>query len=333
VGQRYGIQIKDLGIWFTEPSTGCGITTDITQIYTVSHLIIHNIKVLNCDKDSYAIRMANFLHCEVSMVASWGGPLLDIYANKPNFNQGNSLFSELYGYIKYDLSPVDFVDGPYPVFIHRNDSVTTTDTNLLDIRRLQINNPTGCADIDYYTFACWNVKYSSLNDLDFEGSNCQNHTSLLGSCNHLTFNNYYGWEHDPGDAYLAVAANNEYLTFVGSYFENLVDSNYTDMYVNCRVVGTINSDTQANFIGLNGTSGTATFTSGQTSVTVTARFIGPNDYVLITIVDSDALAAGEALKVDTINRAPTNTFVVNCVDEGGISATTTFYWQIVHATP
>jgi hypothetical protein len=300
----------------------------MTQTYTLTHAIIENIKILNCDKDSYAIQMSNFLHCNVRAIMAWGGPLLNIYANKPNFHQGNSIFDSLYGYIKYDLSPVALTTGPYPVFIHKNDSASGTLTNLCDFRRLQINNPTGCTDTDYWTFVCWDLRYSTLSDLNFEGSNLQSHTMKVGSCSHLTFINYYGWEQDPGNAYVDVASNNEYITFVNPYIEDLLDSNHTDVYINPRIVGTINSDTRAAFIGLDGNSGTATLPSGQYVVIVSARFIGVNDYVLLTIIDSDAWA--DALKVEEINRAPTNTFVVLWAGEEAASVSITFYWRICH---
>jgi len=330
-GQRFGVQIRNLGIWFTQSSTGCGITTDTTQTYTLTHCTIENVKFLNCDKDSYAIRLANFLHLNIKAIMSFGGPLLEIYANMPDFHQGNSIFDNLFGFIKYDLSPVVEHTGPYPIFIHRNDSATTTMSGLLDMRRIQINNPTGCADSDYWTVYCANLGYSSLSDFDFEGSNCQNHTMRMGSCEHLTFINLYMWEMDPSDAYLSVASNNKYITFIDSYLEKLLDSNHTDTYINCQIIEPIDSNTQASFINLVNNTGVATLTGS--TVTVAARFIGPNDYVVLTIIEADSVASGDFIKVDTINNAPTNTFVVNCGDESAPASAIIFYWEIKHATP
>jgi hypothetical protein len=330
VGQRHGIQIRNLGVWFTQATTGHGITTDTTETYTLTHFVIENIKVLNCDKSHYAIQLVNFLHGNVRAIMAWGGPLIKLYANKANFHQGNSLFDNLYGYIKYDLNPVVEHEGPYPIFIRNNDALADVMTGLLEMRRIQINNPTGCTDPDYYTGYIGDLRYSTLTDWDLEGSNLQSQTLRVGSCQHVTFPNLFMWEMAPGVAYLTVANNNKYLTFIGCYLEKLLDSTTSDEYVNCEIVGTIHSATVAKFDNLIGNSGVATILIGTPSITPTARFIGPNDYVALTIINAGALATGEELKVDTINRAPVNTFVVNCLDEGNASAAITFYWEIRH---
>jgi len=327
-GQRYGIQIRNLGIWFTQSSTGCGITTDMSQTYTLTHAVIENIKILNCDKDSYAIQLSNFLHVNVRAIMSWGGPLLNIYANKPSFNQGNSIFDNLYGYVKYDLSPVDFTNGPYPIFIHKNDSASGTWTNLLNMRRVQINNPTGCSDSDYYTFTCWDLRYSTLQNFDFEGSNLQNHTIRMGSCYHVTFIDLYAWEADPNDAYVSVAANNQYVTFINPIVAgDIIDCNETDCWINPTIDGDIVSGTTAQFIGLEGNSGYATLSSGFSSITIQARYIGSNSKILLTIIDSDTLESGEFLKVESIDTA-NNRFIVKCGDEGTASTFISFFWQV-----
>jgi len=102
-------------------------------------------------------------------------------------------------------------------------------------------------------------------------------------------------------------------------------------YINCEIVNDIDSNTQAAFINLLNNSGVATL-SGATK-TVTARFIGPNDYVVLTIIEADSVATGDFIKVDTINNAPTNTFVVNTGDEEAPASNVIFYWEIKHATP
>jgi hypothetical protein len=112
-----------------------------------------------------------------------------------------------------------------------------------------------------------------------------------------------------------------------------LDSNKTDCWINPYITGIIDVDSRANFINLNGNSGINSIASGATSATVTAKFIGPNNYVLLTIIDADALAAGEALKISTLNISPTNTFVVECIDEGTASVTITFYWEVCHMMP
>jgi hypothetical protein len=331
-GQKYGIQIRNLGIWFTESSTGCGITTNTTQTYTVTGAIIQNIKILNCDKDSYAIRLSNFLHCKVENVLAWGGPLLELYSNKENFQQGNSEFDNLFGYIKYDLAPIVFATGPYPIFIHNNDSIlpSITWTNLLNMRRIQINNPTAQSDTDYYSMTCWNLQYATMTNFDFEGSNLQNHTVQLGSCNQVLFDTLYTWEQSPNHAYLSVAANNQHLTFLNSYIEGLIDANSTNKYVGCNIIGPINSDTRADLQGLENNTGVGTILSSGSTVTISARFIGPQDYILLTYIDTYELLAGNGLKVDTINRAPTNTFTVMLSTGATVSADVDFFWKVVH---
>jgi len=327
VGQRHGIQIRNLGIWFTQATTGHGITTDTTQTYTLTHFVIENIKVLNCDKNHYALQLVNFLHGNVRAIMAWGGPLLNIYANKDNFNPGNTIFDNLYLYLKYDLT-VDFVAGPYPIFIHKNDALAALWPNLVSLRRIQVNHPIAQTDPQFYVMVCWDLRYSTITELDIEGVNEK--VLLMGNCYHVKFDAPYLWTVAPGTSYVSADNTTHYVTFENGYLEDIIDNGATDAYANCEVAGTIDSTTVAKFDNLVGNSGVATILIGTPSITPTARFIGPNDYVVLTIINAGALATGEELKVDTINRAPVNTFVVNCLDEGNASAAITFYWEIRH---
>ena len=324
-GQRYGVQIRDLGIWFNVSATGDGISATNTN-YSLTHSTIENIKVLNCDADSYAINLHNFLHCSVNRIMCWGGSMLNLFANTDSFHAGNSIFDSMYCYVKYDLD-VTLSEGVYPIFIHKNDSLTDNYINLLNMRRIQVNNPTTQTDSDYYTFCAFNLRYSTISNLDLEGVN--NNTVRLGSCYHVTFDTAYLWTSDPGDSYVNVASSNTYVTWVNSELEDVLDSHQTNRYVNCKVNEDIIAGTIAFFDGLEGNSGNATFTSGQTSITVTATYLNAKSMILLTIIDSDALTSGEALKVSSINTG-TNQFVVQCIDELSISATTTFFWVVLY---
>lgn len=327
VGQLHGIQIRNLGIWFTQPTTGHGITTDTTETYTLTHFVIENIKVLNCDKSHYAIQLVNFLHGNVRAIMAWGGPLLNIYANKDTFNPGNTIFDNLYLYLKYDLV-IDFLTGPYPIFIHKNDGLASLWPNLINMRRIQVNHPIAQTDPDFNVMVCWDLRWSTISELDLEGVNAD--ALLMGDCYEVTFHTPFVWTQNPLNSLVAVAADNEHILFQNGYLEDVNDFGPSDLYENCQIEETIHQDTVAGFTNLIGNSGVATILINTPSITPTATFIGPNDYVALTIINADALAAGEVLKVDTINRAPVNTFVVNCVDEGNASVAITFYWEIRH---
>lgn len=323
-GQRYGVVIRDLGIWFNVSSTGNGIAATNTN-YSITHSTIENIKVLNCDKDSYAIRMDNFLHCNIKSVMAWGGPALELHADTDSFHSGNSIVDNVYNYIKYDLAPVTLSGGPYPIFIHKNDSNSDNYVNLMSLRRIQVNNPTTQTDADYFSFVAFNLRYSTISNLNLEGVN--NNTVKLGSTFHVTFDTAYVWTLDPGDADINIAADNSYVTWINSELENILDSNWTDRYINCKITGNIDSDSLASFDGLEGNEGVTTFTGGQTSVTISATWIGTNSLISIIILDDAALTSGESLKIESIDTA-NNQFVVNCIDEGALSQTISIHWRV-----
>jgi len=71
---KYGIQIKDLGIWFDGLSTtGHGITTGTPyNKTTVTNLVVENIKVLGHDKNHYALQLCNFLYSTFKNILAWG---------------------------------------------------------------------------------------------------------------------------------------------------------------------------------------------------------------------------------------------------------------------
>ena len=330
-GWKYGIQIRDLGIWFTTASTGHGITTGTPyNKTTVTNLVVENIKVLGHDENHYALQLCNFLYSTFKNILAWGGGLLEIYANSAWLHQGNSIFDQLFLKVTEDFNTVEHV-GVYPIFIHRNGSIGegNTFTNLCNFRRIQVNNPVTQTGAYFYEAYIHDLRYSTFLDLNLEGVN--GNKIKMGTAHHVDFIDAYMWALNPADSYLNVASNTEYIKWDNCYLEDIVDGNITNLYVNCEIVGDIDPNTQAAFINLVNNSGVATLSGA--SVTVDAKFIGPNDYVVLTIIEADSVATGDFIKVDTINNAPTNTFVVNCGDEGAPASAIVFYWEIKHASP
>lgn len=323
-GQRYGIVIRDLGIWFNVANTGNGISTDMGQNYTVTHCTIQNVKILNHDKNHYALQMCNFLHWKVEQIMAWGGPFLNIYGNKQGFQSGNSVFQGLYGYIKWDLGAIDYTNGPYPVFIHKKDSLTSDFTNLMEFSRLQINNPWHQTSNNYYVMTVRGCRYSTFRNLDLEGVEANN--LQLGSCISLTFINPYLWAMTPANAYLNVAADNEYVLFQNGYLNTILDSNYTDTYIGCKIVGTIEHNSKANFMDLPSNSGYGQIENGQSEITITAAWIGQNYEVLITPL----IAANnqESIRVSTMLSEPINTFTVKTASGSAATGTVGFFWKV-----
>jgi len=80
--------------------------------------------------------MSNFLHLEFREIASWGGPLLNLYCNKDSFEAENSDFYSLYGYVKEDI---DYPNRTYPIYIHGTDSSNEAWMNLSHFYRIQIS--------------------------------------------------------------------------------------------------------------------------------------------------------------------------------------------------
>jgi hypothetical protein len=323
-GQRYGIVIRDLGIWFNVSSTGNGITTDMGQAYTVTHCTIQNVKILNHDKTHYALQMCNFLHWNVEQIMAWGGPLINIFGNKDGFQGGNSNFQGLYGYIRWDLGAISYGNGPYPIFIHKNDSLTSDFTNLMHFTRLQINNPWHQSSSYYYVMTVWGCRYSTFEDLDLEGVEANN--IQVGSCVTLTFSNPYLWAMTSANAYLNVAADNEYIYFVNGYLNEVLDSNYTDLYTGCKIVGGIQHNSKANFADLPGNSGYGQIEDGQSSVTISATWIGQNYGVFITpLVAADNQ---EPIRVSSMLSEPANKFTVRTASGNQTTSTVGFYWEV-----
>jgi hypothetical protein len=331
---RTGVQIRNLGIWFKTATTGHGITTDKDQQFHLRDAVFENIAVLGVDATHYGLSLCNFLFVTVHSFRTYGGCILELYGNLPYFQQGNSVFDDLYNEVTETLN-VDFANGPYPVFVHPNDTISSypwyqSGANLLTMRRIQVNTPTAQSDPDFYQTCFFALKISTIEGLDLEGVTSANKTVQMGSCQNVEFLNAYMWAQNTNCS-LNIASNNIYVTWINPFINGAVlDSNETDSWINPLITGDILTDSRANFVNLVGNSGVDTLTSGQASVTVSAKFIGPNNYVLLTIIDADALAAGEDLKVSTLNVAPTNTFVVQCIDEGTASVDISFYWQIVH---
>lgn len=332
---RTNIQIRDLGIWFTTASTGCGITTDLDQQFHLKGAVIENIKILNHDKDSYALRLCNFLFLYVKHIQAYGGPLLEIYANLPYFSQGNSVFDDLYCEITYDLSIPDYVYGPYPIFIHVNDSIAgypwfSPGANLLTMRRIQINNPTAQTDGDYFTCVFWGLKTSTIEGLNLEGVTSTAKAVRMGSCQNVIFINAYVWAMLT-DCEINIASNNQHITWINSFINgDILDSNQTNLWINTFLSGDIIHGSYAYFKDLSGNSGYATLANGQTNVNITARFIGPYDYITLAIIDDDA---NETIKVDQWAASPTNLFTVTTTDEGTDHNSINFFWKVEHYVP
>jgi len=290
-----------------------------------------NIQVLDHDKDSYALRLCNFLFVNVNHFFAHGGPLLEIYANLPNFQQGNSVFDDMFCEILYDLT-VDYTAGPYPFFIHRNDSVGTTWTNLNQFRRIQINNPTGQTDTDYRTVTFWALYYSTFSDLNIEGVASTVNASQIGGCHSVLFDSLFVWA-QASNCTWDVAAGNSHLTFANARIEgHVIDGNLNDTWISPFIAGDIQTGSEAQFINLEGNSGFDEIASGTSSETISARYLGAYSFPIITIADSDSLAAGESLKVESIDSGA-NTFVVKCIDELNANATISFFWQITTYNP
>jgi hypothetical protein len=326
-GQRYGIVIRDLGIWFNVSSTGNGITTDMGQTYTVTHATIQNVKILNHDKSHYAIQLSNFLHCKVEQVMAWGGSLMNLYGNMPNFQSGNSFFQSVYGYIKYDFGTINYNNGPYPIFIHRNDSQNSNFINLMEFTRVQINNPNHQSDDDtYYTCTLWGLRYSTFRNLDLES--VEANTIQMGSCLDVTFITAYTWAMAPANAYVNIASDNSHIHFIDSYLNHVLDSNYTDTYTACNIVGTIDGNSTANFEDLPGNSGYGEIIPDEGDVTITARFIGLNYMVLITPLIVADLDGNASLRISSMLSAPVNQFTVKTMNAYAMGATLDFYWKV-----
>lgn len=332
---RTGIQIRNLGIWFKTVTTGNGITTDRGQQFHLRDAVFENIAVLGLDATHYGLSLCNFLFVYVHSFRAYGGCLLEIYANLPYFQQGNSVFDDLYGEVTQTLD-VDFASGPYPVFIHPNDTIASypwfeKGANLMSFRRLQVNTPTAQSDPDFCQVCLFSLTLSTIEGLDLEGVTSVAKGVQMGSCYNVEFLNAYMWAMY-GNCSVNIASNNCYITWVDAFINgNVLDSNETDIWINPWITGIVEPDSRANFRDLAGNSGVATITISGTSAIVSARFVGPNSYVILTIIDADALAAGEALKVSALNVAPTNTFVVQCLNGGAASTGITFFWQIAHA--
>jgi hypothetical protein len=327
-GQLSGVQVNDLGIEFTQNVTGHGISDDMDDKYHLSYCKFENIMVLNHDRSHYAIQMSNFLHLDFKDIWAWGGPLLNLYGNMSDFQCGNSNFYNLYGYIKYDLAPVDFVLGPYPIFIHKNDSLSRVWVNLLHFIRIQINCPFAQSDPDFCEFTLWDCRLSTIVGLDLEGSGngYEGNKLRMGSCYSNEFIEAFMWS-KANNLYVNVASNN-----VGNNFEScwicagtVLDSSPTDLWNNCIIDGTIHPDSQARFAYLAGNYGTATLPAGTSELNITAKFIGGYYLIILQSIPN----ATQNLRITAIYYAPSNTFTVACTDGQPASEDIDFTWCVM----
>lgn len=327
-GQLNGVQISDLGIQFTQNITGNGISDDMDQNYHLSYCTFENIKVLNHDKSHYAIQLSNFLHLDIHDIYAWGGPLLNLYGNKQGFQSGNSNFYNMYGYIKYDLAPVQFADGPYPIFVHKNDSLNSVWVNFLHFYTIQINCPFNQTDTTFYEVTLWDCRDSTFDGLDLEGSGntFEGNKLRMSSCYNVQFNNAYMWSM-ANNLYVNIASNNGENTFEDCRISmgTLLDSCPTDTWLSCTIDATIHPDTLAKFVDLPGNSGIATLTAGNSEVNVTAKFIGK--YYSVSISNSTQI------QVEAIYQAPTNSFTVTCTDGKPADNDTGFKWSVIWWPP
>lgn len=326
-GQRYSVQIKDLGIWFTRPNTGNGITDDMDQNYHLTYCTFSGIMILDHDKSHYAIQMSNFLHLTFNEIRAWGGPFINLYCNKEGFQAGNSNFYNVYGYIKYDLSPVRLVEGPYPIFVHKNDSLSILWVNFLHFYRVQINCPASQSDPEYYTVTLWDCRYSTFEGFDLEGMD--GNKLQMGSCEGLSFINALMWSM-PNNLYVNIASSNKGNVFLGCTISKgvVLDACATDDWVGCTIEASLHKDSKAHFYDLPGNSGTSTLRAGNVRVNVTAKLIGEDYMVFLQPFAAESLQPGEALKVEAVYYAPANYFTVTCIDGNPASSDIGFYWII-----
>jgi len=325
---RTGIQIRNFGIWFKTEDTGDAIATDHDNQFHLKNAIFENIEVLDHDKNSYAINLDNFLFVTVRHIHSYGGCILRLYANFGSFHQGDSYFGYIFGHVKYDLAPIDADSGPFPIFVSRNGSEGACITNDLVIDLLEMTNSAGQSDSDYYSCILYFLINSVFNHLHIEGAGggYGNQTFRMGGCSNIQFNQFYSWTINAVE--INSANTNTYCTWISATVHgDVFDDNETNVWLNPWIVGDIHADSKADFQNLVGNSGNDAIASGVSSKTVTATFIGVNNYVLITVIDADA--PSKSLKVDNINRA-NNQFTVMWDDEGTVAADVDFYWTISH---
>lgn len=322
-GDLTGVHISDLGIQFTQNETGNGISDDMDHNYHLSYSSIGNIMILNHDKSHYAIQMSNFVHLEFRDIWAWGGPLLNLYENMGGFQSGNTNFYNMYGYIKYDLAPIDFAQGPYPIFVHKNDSLSNVWINFLHFYRIQINCPFAQSAPDFCEFTLWDCRLSGISGLDLEGSGngYEGNKLRMGSCYSDEFVNAYLWSM-ANDVDVSIASNNDGNTFETCHIAAgvVLDSCPTDVWLNCAIDGTIDWHTTAQFISLKGNYGSATLASGSSEVNVTAKFIGLNYSV--------SLEPDLGLKVEVVYYAPANIFTVTCIDGQPATKDIEFKWSV-----
>jgi hypothetical protein len=272
--------------------------------------------------------MSNFLDLDFRDIWSWGGPLLNLYGNMGGFQSGNSNFYNMYGYIKYDLAPVGFSVGPYPIFIHKNDSLGRVWVNFLHFYRIQINCPFTQTDSDFCVFTLWDCRFSTIDGLDLEGSGhiYEGNKLKMGSCYNVEFNNAYMWSMI-NNIYVNVASNNERNTFENCWIceGTVLDSSPTNTWGSSTIEGAIHPDTQAHFVDLTGNYGTAILTVGSIELNVTAKFIQP--FSSITVIPL-LTNANRTLAVNAKFQAPSNTFTIALTDGQPATEDTTFFWTV-----
>lgn len=334
LGQLNGIHVSDLGIWFDptiENNTGNGISDDMDNNYHLSYSSFENIRVLNHDKHHYALQISNFLHLDVRDIWAWGGPLLNLYCNRDGFQAGNSNFYSMCGYIKYDLEPIDYVNGPYPIFVHKNDSLSNVWINLLHFYRIQINCPYTQTDPQFYEATLWDCRHSTFDGLDLEGSGngFEGNKLQVGSCQKVDFIDAYLWSQN-NNVYVNVASNNVGNTFEGCQIcmGTVLDSCQTDRWLGCTIDGTISKDSQADFADLPGNAGFATLTRGSSELNVTAKFIGPAWAISLQSASEASPEPVADLKVKAVQYAPTNSFTVTCADGEPAGQSIDFWWSV-----
>lgn len=324
-GQRYGVNVENLGIQFNTTSTGNGITTDIGQSYGPTHGVIENIEVLNQDAQHYAVQIANFLDMDVENIMSWGGCLIHLYENAPNFHGGNSIFSDLYGYITEDLGTLNFVNGPYPIFMNVNNSISDPLLNMMEFTRLQINNPHAQSDPNYYDCVIWNMRDITIRNIDLEGVNGPK--IRMGSDINVEFITPYTWAMSPAKALISVASTCSFCTFDSGDLNTVQDNSYTDTYRNCQIVGSIDPYSLANFVDLPGNEGYSVLQAGTSSVSVPCTFIGENYGVQITQEYAWGSYGNESLKVSA-EYGSNDTFTVTAMDMQPAPFSIGFFWRV-----
>lgn len=321
-GERYGNFVKDLSIDFTQTSTGHGINCQATNTVGLSEFTIDGVVVNNHDASHYALRMENGVLGTVNRLTSYGGGLLELISEttaKGNFNSGNIVFTQLSGWLCWDLAN-------HGVYIHRASGAGWTNLNLFD--RLFIIMKTTIDPTTYSALRCEYMHHSQFNMLNIEMTyTVPADVVHLAACHDTDFFSPYvmysanaGWVAFTDCTTLNVfggtvdvAIDDKPTTlddhWWGVYVHSIAATNTAKMH-DCMVYNAVATDFTVN-------RGTATILNGNANVVVThgLRTNPTNIRVLGTTADTNALY------VDTLTATQ---FTINAA--GAVGGDRTVYW-------